>query len=184
MSSVPGALSSAEQAGGRTATSLTGLAKQGIETFVWWQKLALDFSLRGNAAVAAAHARLLDVAASQANAAVETSVSLLAGVVNSWTNAAMGLLDEAAKNRQPRHPCADWGRIEKNWQEFRVRVRERWDRLNDDDLDASNGRREELSQTIQRKYGISRDDAAGQLDEFVRQHVDRAEHAISAGGGE
>jgi uncharacterized protein YjbJ (UPF0337 family) len=182
MSSVPKALGSKEHTGRRTASSLTGLARQGIETVVFWQKLALDFSLRSNAAVAAAHSRMLDVAASQANAALETSVSLFAGAVNSWTGAVISVLDSAGKGPQTRQRCANWGRIEQNWPEYRSRVHERWDRLDDGDLDAANGRREELSSAIQRKYGISRDDAAGQLDEFARQQEDRSGHAISAGG--
>jgi uncharacterized protein YjbJ (UPF0337 family) len=182
MSSVPEALGSKEHAGGSTASSLTGLARQGIETVVWWQKLALDFSLRGNAAVAAAQARMLDIAASQAAATVETSVSLLSRTVNQWTTVVTGMLDSAAELSSPRQRSAGWGRIEQNWQEYRGRVRERWDRLDDGDLDAVNGRREELSGAIQRKYGISRDEAACQLDEFARQQEERAGHAISAGG--
>ena len=122
MGSVPGSPFT-EQTSRRTALSVTGLATQGVQTFVWWQKLALDFSLRGNAAVAAAHSRMLDVAASQAKAAVETSVSLFAGAVSRWSEAVVSMLDDAAKISQARQHCADWGRIEKNWQEYRARSR-------------------------------------------------------------
>jgi uncharacterized protein YjbJ (UPF0337 family) len=182
MSSVPGALGSEEHAGGRTASSFTGLARQGIETVLWWQKLALDFSVRDNAAVAAAQARMLELAASQAAATIETSVTLLSQAVNRWTTIMSGVLDSAAELSAPRRNLTGWGRIEQNWQQYRSRVRERWDRLDDKDLDAIGGRREQLSGAIQRKYGISREEAGCQLDEFARQQDERTGHAISAGG--
>jgi uncharacterized protein YjbJ (UPF0337 family) len=62
----------------------------------------------------------------------------------------------------------DWDRIEGKWHEVRGRVRQRWGRLTDDDLDVINGRREELEGRIQNRYGIAKDDARRQIEEWMR----------------
>ena len=36
----------------------------------------------------------------------------------------------------------DWDRIEKDWQQVKQKIKGKWERLSDDDLDAINGRRD------------------------------------------
>ena len=49
----------------------------------------------------------------------------------------------------------DWDRIEKNWQQVKQKIKEKWERLSDADLDAINGRRERLEDKIHEHYGFA-----------------------------
>jgi uncharacterized protein YjbJ (UPF0337 family) len=60
-------------------------------------------------------------------------------------------------------------RMEGNWKIFAGRVRERWGKLTDDDLDVIHGQREQLAGRIQRAYGLSKDEAEKQVKEFERE---------------
>ena len=62
----------------------------------------------------------------------------------------------------------DW--LEGNWKQARGKVRERWGKLTDDDLDVIAGRRDQLVGRIQELYGTTRDQVEHDLDEmFVAQ---------------
>ncbi len=63
----------------------------------------------------------------------------------------------------------DWNRIEGNWKEMKGKVKEKWGKLTDDDLTAVNGRREYLIGRIQERYGIAKDKAIAEIDEFERK---------------
>lgn len=60
----------------------------------------------------------------------------------------------------------DWEQIKANWDEFRDRVLERWDELTDDQLDEINGDREILVGKLQEAYGIDKDEAEAQVQDF------------------
>ena len=63
----------------------------------------------------------------------------------------------------------NWDRIEGNWRQFTGRIKQRWGKLTDDDLDRINGRREELEGSLQETYGIAKDQAKKEIDEFVKR---------------
>jgi uncharacterized protein YjbJ (UPF0337 family) len=60
----------------------------------------------------------------------------------------------------------DW--LEGNWKQFKGRVRERWGRLTDDDLDVIAGRRDQLVGRIQELYGTSKNEFERDLDDLRR----------------
>ncbi|HYM09820.1 MAG TPA: CsbD family protein [Bryobacterales bacterium] len=60
-----------------------------------------------------------------------------------------------------------WEQIGGNWSQFKGRVRERWDRLTEDDLAMVNGQREQLVGRIQEKYGITKEVVEQQLQQFL-----------------
>ena len=60
----------------------------------------------------------------------------------------------------------DW--LEGNWKQFKGRVRERWGRLTDDDLDVIAGRRDQLVGRIQELYGTSKNEIERDLDDLRR----------------
>jgi uncharacterized protein YjbJ (UPF0337 family) len=62
----------------------------------------------------------------------------------------------------------NWDRIEGNWTMLSGKVQERWGRLTDDDLDVIQGRREQLEGKIQNVYGVARDEARKQVEEFAK----------------
>ena len=61
-----------------------------------------------------------------------------------------------------------WDRISANWAHWRGRIRERWGRLTDDQLDVVAGRRAQLTARIQDSYGLTRAEAQRQLDNWER----------------
>jgi uncharacterized protein YjbJ (UPF0337 family) len=62
----------------------------------------------------------------------------------------------------------NWDRIEGNWKQVVGRVKARWGKLTDDDLDVIAGRREELAGVIQERYGLARDEADDQVAAWER----------------
>lgn len=62
----------------------------------------------------------------------------------------------------------DWNRIAGNWPHWRVKVRERWSRLSDAQLDGIAGRREQLTKRLQELYGVGPDEAERQLRNWER----------------
>ena len=61
----------------------------------------------------------------------------------------------------------DWNRIEGNWKQLRGKVREKWGQLTDDDFDVVAGSREQRAGRIQERYGIARDAAERQIDDWA-----------------
>jgi uncharacterized protein YjbJ (UPF0337 family) len=61
----------------------------------------------------------------------------------------------------------NWDRVEGNWKQFRGSVKKQWGKLTDDDLDVVEGRRDKLAGRIQEEYGVARDEAERQVDEWL-----------------
>ncbi|GMU23371.1 MAG: hypothetical protein AMXMBFR13_34490 [Phycisphaerae bacterium] len=66
----------------------------------------------------------------------------------------------------------NWDRVKGNWKQMKGQVKQQWGKLTDDDLDRIHGEREELAGKIQERYGISRDEAERQLDQFGERTSD------------
>lgn len=62
----------------------------------------------------------------------------------------------------------NWDRVAGNWQQFTGRVKQQWGDLTDDDLAKINGQRDVLSGKIQERYGIAKDVADRQLDDWSK----------------
>jgi uncharacterized protein YjbJ (UPF0337 family) len=60
----------------------------------------------------------------------------------------------------------NWDMIEGKWKEFRGKAQTQWGKLTDDDLDVINGQRTELAGRIQVRYGIEKDEAERQIEEW------------------
>jgi len=53
----------------------------------------------------------------------------------------------------------NWDRVEGNWKQFKGKVKQKWGKLTDDQLDVISGNRDELVGKIQESYGIAKDEA-------------------------
>jgi uncharacterized protein YjbJ (UPF0337 family) len=62
----------------------------------------------------------------------------------------------------------NWDRIEGNWKQMVGHAREKWGKLTDSDFEAVAGRRDQLVGRIQERYGIARDVAQQQADEWAK----------------
>jgi hypothetical protein len=59
-----------------------------------------------------------------------------------------------------------WDVIQKDWDGQKRRVRERWSRLAEHELDEMGGRRDRLVRKIEDVYGIDHGEAESQVHEF------------------
>jgi uncharacterized protein YjbJ (UPF0337 family) len=62
----------------------------------------------------------------------------------------------------------DWNRVEGNWKQAKGKVKEQWGKLTDDDLTFIAGKRDQLEGKIQERYGIEKDIARRQIDDWAR----------------
>jgi uncharacterized protein YjbJ (UPF0337 family) len=62
----------------------------------------------------------------------------------------------------------NWDQIEGKWKQFKGDVRQQWAKLTDDDLEYIAGRRDHLVGRLQERYGIARDEAERQLEEWQK----------------
>jgi uncharacterized protein YjbJ (UPF0337 family) len=60
-----------------------------------------------------------------------------------------------------------WDKIAGSWKEMRGQVRTQWGKLTDDDLEQAKGQRDVLAGRIQQRYGIAREEANRQIDEWA-----------------
>jgi uncharacterized protein YjbJ (UPF0337 family) len=58
--------------------------------------------------------------------------------------------------------------LQGQWKEIRGKVQKAWGDLTDDELDRIDGRRTELEGTLQKKYGYTKERAAREVDDFIR----------------
>jgi uncharacterized protein YjbJ (UPF0337 family) len=62
-------------------------------------------------------------------------------------------------------------RMKGGWKEFKGKIKEHWGKLTDDELDVAEGKRDQIVGAIQRKYGLAKDEAERQYDEFEHANV-------------
>ena len=61
----------------------------------------------------------------------------------------------------------NWDQIEGMWKQVRGSVQSEWGKLTDDELDMIDGDREKLAGRIQEKYGVAREEAERQIDDWL-----------------
>lgn len=61
----------------------------------------------------------------------------------------------------------NWDILEGKWKQFTGDLRARWGDLTDDDLAQINGNREKLAGKLQERYGIAKEEANQQIDEWA-----------------
>ena len=62
----------------------------------------------------------------------------------------------------------NWDRVEGQWKQRRGEAVHHWGKLMNDELAAIAGRHEQLVGTLQEKYGIAKEEARRQVDEFKK----------------
>jgi uncharacterized protein YjbJ (UPF0337 family) len=78
----------------------------------------------------------------------------------------------------------NWDQVKGKWKQTKGQVKEKWGKLTDDDLDVIDGKRQQLVGKIQEHYGIAKEVAEAQADEFVKNlksEEHREERAKRAG---
>jgi uncharacterized protein YjbJ (UPF0337 family) len=62
----------------------------------------------------------------------------------------------------------DTNTLKGNWTQLKGKIREKWGKLTDDDLEVIRGQKDQLTGKIQEKYGLAKDKAEEQVEEFQR----------------
>jgi uncharacterized protein YjbJ (UPF0337 family) len=61
----------------------------------------------------------------------------------------------------------NWDQLAGNWKQLSGKVKEKWGKLTDDDLTVAAGRRDQLSGLLQNRYGLAKEAADKEVDDFV-----------------
>ena len=89
-------------------------------------------------------------------------------------HAALGLAPSSTSGYTVASPVAcnggrhELGPVEGNWKQMAGKVKTKWGELADDDLTAINGKREQLEGKLQERYGIAKDQARKEVDDWFR----------------
>ena len=62
----------------------------------------------------------------------------------------------------------NWDRAAGDWKQLKGKVKQKWAKLTDDDLTYVDGQRDQLLGRIQERYGIAKEQAESQINEFTR----------------
>lgn len=60
----------------------------------------------------------------------------------------------------------NWDQIQGQWQQAKGKLREKWGKLTDDDLDVIAGKRDQLVGLLQKRYGAAREEIERQISQF------------------
>ncbi|KAA0012021.1 CsbD family protein [Billgrantia pellis] len=63
----------------------------------------------------------------------------------------------------------NWDQIEGKWKELMGKARSSWGEFSDEELDQIAGKREQLIGKLQQRYGLEREEAERQADDWARQ---------------
>jgi uncharacterized protein YjbJ (UPF0337 family) len=60
----------------------------------------------------------------------------------------------------------NWDRISGQWKQYKGKAKEKWGQLTDDEIDIIAGKRDQLVGKVQERYGIARDQAEKEVDQW------------------
>jgi uncharacterized protein YjbJ (UPF0337 family) len=60
----------------------------------------------------------------------------------------------------------NWDQVKGQWKQLKGKALEQWGKLTDDDLDVIDGKREQLAGRIQERYGVTREEAEKQVEQW------------------
>jgi uncharacterized protein YjbJ (UPF0337 family) len=77
----------------------------------------------------------------------------------------------------------NWDRVEGNWKQFAGQARQKWGKLTDNDWQVVAGKKDELAGRIQERYGLAKDEANREVDNWARslKEEEKLERTGSAG---
>lgn len=63
----------------------------------------------------------------------------------------------------------NWDQIEGQWKQLKGKAKEQWGKLTDDELAQIGGKKDQLVGAIQQRYGVAREEAERQVQDFAEQ---------------
>lgn len=65
----------------------------------------------------------------------------------------------------------NWDQIKGKWDQLKGDARRQWGKLTDDDMEVARGDRDKLVGRIQERYGIAKEDAERQVDDWGSRNI-------------
>ena len=62
----------------------------------------------------------------------------------------------------------NWDRLDGSWKQIQERIKERWGKLTEDDLDRVAGQRDQLIGRLQELYGLKREQVEAEVRDWER----------------
>jgi uncharacterized protein YjbJ (UPF0337 family) len=62
----------------------------------------------------------------------------------------------------------NWDQVQGNWKELKGKIRTKWAKFTDDDLEQIAGKKDALLGRLQQHYGYKKEHAERELDDFIR----------------
>lgn len=63
----------------------------------------------------------------------------------------------------------NWDQVQGNFKQYGARIKQKWAKLTDDDLQLLSGKKDELLGRLQERYGWEKDKAEKELDGFMSE---------------
>jgi len=67
----------------------------------------------------------------------------------------------------------NWDQVEGKWKQIKGEAKTRWGKLTDDDLDMVGGQRDKLVGRVQERYGIAKDQAQREVEDWNKSLRDK-----------
>lgn len=64
----------------------------------------------------------------------------------------------------------NWDQVKGKWKQFKGDAQKQWGKLTDDDFDQIEGDRQKLVGKVQERYGIAKEEAERQVDDWANRH--------------
>ncbi len=62
----------------------------------------------------------------------------------------------------------NWTQVEGKWDQLKGSAQKQWGKLTDDDLAVARGSRDEFVGRVKERYGIAKEEAERQVDDFMK----------------
>jgi uncharacterized protein YjbJ (UPF0337 family) len=76
----------------------------------------------------------------------------------------------------------NWDQVEGKWKQMRGSMKQKWGKLTDDDLDYIAGSRDKFIGRLQERYGVNKEEAQKQADQWLKTHPESAPATSKSGG--
>ena len=67
----------------------------------------------------------------------------------------------------------NWSQIETGWTSYTANAKQQWDKLSDEQLSGTLGKREQLTSKVQEAYGISKEESERQISDWQSRQVEQ-----------
>jgi uncharacterized protein YjbJ (UPF0337 family) len=67
----------------------------------------------------------------------------------------------------------NWSNIETGWHDFKASAKQQWNKLSDEQINDTQGKREQLSVSVQQAYALNKDEAERQISDWQSKQVEK-----------